>query len=363
MKSLYLHEVHETFNARFGVVNDCEVVSHYGDWKAEYAALTSSAAVMDLSFRSRLCIVGTDRASWLNGQVTNNIKNLQPGSGCYAALVSAKGKIQSDLNVFVLQEEILLDFEPGLSTTVTQRLEAYIIADDVQIVDASDSYGLLSLQGPRVDEVLPNLGLNVEVAQKNFSLCVVKDATLGEICIARNPRFGTNGFDLFIPAASLGAVFDKLFAACRELGGGICGFDPSETARIEAGIPRYGVDMDESNLVPEAGIGDRAISYAKGCYIGQEVIARIRTYGQVTKALRGLILADDLKPLPLKGTRILNNGTDVGYLASTIFSPRFKKNIAMGYVRKEVNQPGTKLSLALPDSSTSDLAVVSLPFE
>src|ERR1051325_8187905 len=128
---------------------------------AGYQALTEGAAFIDLSNRGRLCLIGADRQAFINGQVTNNVKDLRPGQGCYAALVNAKGKMTTDLNVFVLQDEILLDFEPGLAQTVQAHLEKFIIADDVQIVDASSSYGLISVLGPQAISACESIGWRV----------------------------------------------------------------------------------------------------------------------------------------------------------------------------------------------------------
>src|SRR6266850_1391343 len=135
MTPLGLHEFHGELNARFTEVNGIEVVEDYGDWLAEHAALRKSAGVLDLSFRSRLVLTGADRVRLLNGQVTNNVKDLPVGEGCYAALVTNKGKMQSDLNIYILPEEILLDFEPGLSGAIVDRFNKFIIADDVQVID------------------------------------------------------------------------------------------------------------------------------------------------------------------------------------------------------------------------------------
>jgi folate-binding protein YgfZ len=358
---LQLHEFHEGLSARFTEVNGSEVVEHYGDVLAERAALRSAAGVIDLSGRSRLCLTGADRVRFLNGQVTNNVKDLRVGEGCYAALVTAKGRLQSDLYVYALANELLLDFEPGLSAAISQRLEKYVIADDVQVVDAAPHYGLLSAQGPRSAAVVQGLGLPWEVPAGLMAVATVNDVTLGELYLMNNSRFGGNGFDLFVPVAALGAVMDKLVAAARESDGQACGWVACEMARIEAGIPRYGVDMDESNLAPEAGLEGRAISYTKGCYIGQEVISRIRTYGQVAKALRGLRLADNLKQLPVKGDKLFHAGKDVGNITSALASPALKANIALGYVRKEVNEVGTGLTLRT-GGGDSEAKVVGLPF-
>lgn len=354
-----------------------EVVADYGDYPAEHAALHESAGVLDLSFRGRVCLTGADRVRFLHGQITNDVKKLRVGEGGYAALTTAKGKMQSDLNVFVLQDELLLDFEPGYAATVTERLEKYIVADDVQVVDVASLYGLLSVQGPQAEAVVRALALFTEIPGQPLASTKVTDATLGEIYLVNDARLqpqtnalgvrgqakgdpalvgnpkapsplrsagaGQNGFDLFVPTDSLGAVADKLIAAAKTLGGRACGWNAFETARIEAGIPRFGVDRDETNLPQECGIEARAVSYTKGCYIGQEVLNRIHSMGHVNRELRGLRLADDLKSLPVKGDKLFHGEKEVGHLTSAVQSPRLNTCIALGYVRRETGPTGTEL--------------------
>jgi aminomethyltransferase len=359
--ALPLHEFHNGLDACFIEVNSMEVVDHHGDALAEHAALRESAGVLDLSFRGRLVLTGADRKRFLNGQVTNHVKDLQPGEGCYAALVTAKGKMVSDLNIFCLTEELLLDFEPGFTGAVRQRFERYIIADDVQLVDAAPHYGLLSVQGPKSTEVVNQSGLGLSLPEKPLSVTSVNEPTLGETYCVNHPRVATTGFDLFVPVAALAAVADKLIAAARAVDGRACGWQALEMARIEAGLPRFGVDMDDTNLAPEAGLEERAISYSKGCYIGQEIIARLRTYGQVAKSLRGLLLPDDLPALPKNGDKLFHGGKEAGYITSALASPTFRRNIALGYVRRECNALGTELRLPVAERDFS-ARIVPLPF-
>ncbi|HXJ61241.1 MAG TPA: glycine cleavage T C-terminal barrel domain-containing protein [Verrucomicrobiae bacterium] len=360
MHELSLHEFHQAAGARFTELNGWEVAAHYGDTQAEYRALQQNAAVLDLSFRSRICLTGADRIRFLNGQVTNNVKDLAVGQGCYAALVNAKGRLQSDFNIYCLPEEVLLDFEPGLSALVAERFNQFIIADDVQVVDVAALYGLISVQGPRASEVVATLeGLTELPARDRFMR--VACPTLGEIYCMNQPRGTASGFDLFTPSASLAPLANLLWNAARQLGGGLGGWDALEMVRIEAGIPRFGADMDDTNLAPETGIDERAISYTKGCYIGQEVIARIRTYGQVAKALRGLWLPENLSPLPIRGDKLYHSGREAGYVTSALASPALGRNIALGYVRREWNQPGTALELSTAAGVTT-VQVVALPF-
>ncbi|MBC8095261.1 MAG: aminomethyl transferase family protein [Akkermansiaceae bacterium] len=344
MHPLLLHEFHHELNGRFAGLNGAEVVNDYGDGLAEHTALMQSAGVIDLSFRSRICLLGADRVRFLHGQVTNDVKRLRSGEGCYAALVTAKGRMQSDLNIHCLQDELLLDFEPGLTQAVTLRLEKYLVADEVQIVDVAAHYGLLSVQGPRAETVISSLGIFNEVPKEPFRFVKVTDATLGEIYLMNQPRLGGVGRDLFVPTNSLGAVADKLIAAAKNAGGRASGWQAFEAARIEAGIPRFGVDMDESHLPPEAGLSPRAVSYNKGCYIGQEVLNRIHTIGQVSRELRRLEFGEGAM-LPLKGDKLFQNGKEAGYVTSAIRSPASNRNLGLGYVRREVNRAGTVLTV------------------
>ncbi|MCI0351235.1 MAG: hypothetical protein L0Z53_17565, partial [Acidobacteriales bacterium] len=249
--------------------------------------------------------------------VTNDVNGLAVGQGCYAAIVTAKGKIESDANIYCLEDALLLDFEPGLTKKIAARFEKYVIADDVQIEDASQQFAMFTVQGAEANPP-------THVGGYSF----------------QNARGTRSGFDLFVPVAEKDSV---------KLPGRRCSEEALEIVRIESGVPRFGIDMDETNLAPEAGIEARAISYTKGCYIGQEVISRIRTYGQVARALRGL----RCEALPNRGDKLLLDGKEVGYVTSAVFSPVLKANIALGYVRKEHNAIGTKLDGA---------EIVQLPF-
>jgi folate-binding protein YgfZ len=324
----------------------------------EYAFLRESAGVIDLSSRSRLCVAGADRVRFLNGQVTNNVKDLKAGEGCYAALVNAKGRMESDLNIYCLPDELLLDFEPGLASTVSLRLEKYIIADDVQIVDVSSSYRMLTVQGPRSGDVIKRAGISAPAPALHWTKTSQES---GEIYCMNNARGTTLGFDIFVPASMWAVFYQNALQAAQELDGGASTLEALEVVRIEAGIPRFGIDMDHSNLAPETGIESRAISYSKGCYIGQEVISRIRAYGQVAKSLRGLRLPAELSFLPGKHDKLFHSGKEVGYVTSATWSPKFKTNLALGYVRRERNKPGTVLQVG-PANGQFNVVVCDLPF-
>lgn len=361
MNPLRMHEVHEALGGRFSGLADMEVVSDYGDPSAEYAAVRTAVGVVDLGFRGRLCLTGSDRVRLLNGQVTNDVKALATGHGCAAAFCSPKGRLVADVVIHALPDELLLDFEPGLSTALVERLEHHIVAEDVQVVDVTPHYGLLTLQGPRAAETLSRLELFESLPEKPLQITTAGNETLGELYLARRSRAGLPGFDLYVPVDSQEAVLDHLAAAARDCGGRLAGFEALDLARFEAGLPRFPVDMDETHLPPEAGLDRDAISYSKGCYTGQETIARIRTYGQVTKALRGLQLPDDGAPLPMKGDKLMRNGREAGSITSARESAFLRGRFALGYVRKESNAPGTELIL-VSGGRESTVRVVDLPF-
>ena len=328
------------------------------EFELHYQYLRKSAGVIDLSARSRVCVTGADRQRFLNGQVTNNVKDLKVGQGCYAALVTAKGKMQSDLFIYCLADELLLDFEPGLTRAVTERLEKYVIADDVQMVDVSELYGMFTVQGPCSAEVIKAVGLEPPLVNLSWTK---GHESRGEVYCMNNARGAAAGFDLFVPSEDLKRMSDRLVEAASNAEGGMSSVDVLDVVRIEAGIPKFGVDMDETNLASEAGIEARAISYTKGCYIGQEVISRIRAFGQVAKSLRGLRLPSEIPQLPQKGDKLFHNAKEVGYVTSSCRSPILQGNIALGYVRREHHDPGTWVEIGAVDSSIK-ATVCDLPF-
>ncbi len=344
---LELREHHRLHGATFTQDHPCEDVLHYGDWQAEHACLKQTCGLLDLGCRGRICVVGADRVKFLHGQVTNDVAGLKDGEGCYAFLVNAKARIQSDLNIYRLENELLLDFEPGLTEAVMQRLDQYLIADDVQLVDAAPHYSLLSVQGPKSATAMEKLSWLGSLPLKARQMQVATVDGLGEIYVARLARTGSEGFDLFVPVGALETVWNQVAAAVAGAGGRPCGWQALETARVEAGIPRYGQDMTDANLAPETALGEMAIHYKKGCYIGQEIIARVRTYGQAARELRRLIFPPEMK-MPVKSAQVLLHvGKEAGHVTSCVWSPAMGCCVGLGYVRKEWHQPGQKLDMQI----------------
>ena len=361
MSALALHDYHCELKARFSQVNGMEVVADYGNFSAEYDAIHNHAAILDMSFRGRFCLTGNDRKRFLNGQVTNDVLKLNPGQGCYAMVVNQKARVVGDAFIHCLDGELLLDCEPGTEENIIQRLEQFIIADDVQVVRVAHLYGLLTIQGPKAGEVVMSTLSLPALPGGDFSSISCQHPACGELYCMRTPRLGKPGLDIFVPLGSLEATMNALVERARAYGGGPAGWLAFETARVEAGIPRHCADMDQSNLAPEADVFERAISYSKGCYIGQEIIARIRAHGHLNRKLNGLRLEGPPDLLPPKGAKLVCGGKEAGYITSAVFSPTLNQNIALGYVRREFEIPDQELTVELP-AGTARARVCPLPF-
>src|SRR5215831_7879803 len=200
-------------------LNSAAGMGDSGNLQKEDEAVWESAGVFDLSSRGRLCLAGGDRVRFLHGQVTNDVKGLRVGEGCYAALITAKGKMQSDLNVYCLPEELLLDFEPGLTAIISQRLEKYVIADDVQIIDVAGNYGLLTVQGPKSASVIRALGIGDGLPGKPFGFARNAESAFGEIHLMNQPRLGTTGYDLLVPVDGIERAKKELIVRATAEGG------------------------------------------------------------------------------------------------------------------------------------------------
>ena len=354
MPTNLLHDYLSQQGAQFGGIAGEQVAQNYGDTITEYRSLIESVALVDLSFRGCIAVLGDDRVKFINGQVTNEVAGLKPGQGCYAALVNAKAKMQADLHVYRLDDELILDFEPGLLEAVTERLESHIVADQVELIDASPHFGLLSLQGPKTADALTSLGL--ALPGEPFAHVKLPLDEFGEVYVMNNSRYGTAGCDLYISTGHLGEAAKRLAKAVEGQGGRLAGWQAAEIARVEAGIPRFGIDMDNKTLPPEAGLETCAISYSKGCYIGQEIIARIRTYGRVNRTIVGYRLESDLA----SGTQLTDDsGQTVGTLTSVIDSPRFGP-IALGFAKRGSETPCQVFTAREP--SQGQATVTEIPF-
>lgn len=349
----------------FGKLNGVEIILDYESTRAEAKRLRACVGILNLSSRGRICLLGEDRHRFLNGQVTNDVARLAEGAGCYTLITNRKGIIQFDAAVYRLPEEILLDLEPGTAKPLAACFQKFMVADDVEIVDAAPHFGLLSIQGPLSNNLLKALDVAEARQLQNLHDVIRKTTTdIGECYVAKHPRTGSDGYDVFVPQEFLGRLQSRLLDQALSLGGGLCGWRSLETLRIEAGIPRHPIDTSPAILAPELGREEQTISYSKGCYIGQEVINRIRSVGRINRRLVGVVL-DSVAGNLFGATGALLNTEEkaVGFLTSAAYSDAVKRTIGLAFVKRGFWESGTSLHFKMESESSLYKATVSeLPF-
>ncbi len=322
----------------------------------EYAAVCEKAGLIDLSFRTQVKFTGEDRSDFLQGMLSNDVKALRPGDGCPATLLTEQGRIVADLRVYAEESAILLDLDTRIKEKTVEALGRFIIADDVEVEDLSAHQVTLAVQGPAAAEVLTTAGLS-SLPERELQH---RDATIAEVQVRviRSDQTGKGGYEFHVPSDRTPVVWQALAQLDGLLPVGHAALD---MLRVEAGIPWYGLDMDEDRIVLEVGL-DRAISFNKGCYLGQEVVERASARGHMNRLLIGLLLQDEgQEVLPTRGDRLVKNDKEVGWLTSVTTSPTLGRPIALGYVRREYGEAGTRLRIDRPDTDMI-AEVVKLPF-
>ncbi|PTL84162.1 folate-binding protein YgfZ [Vitiosangium sp. GDMCC 1.1324] len=353
MEPLSLHFLHEQAGARFQEVNGREVVADHGDGDAEYRAAREAVALHDATYREALRITGEDRASFLHGMVTQEVKGLGAGASTYAAMITVKGAMVADARILRREADLLLDLEPGLGAKVREFLEKFLISEDAELHEATNELGVLRLLGPRTADLLGTVtGSPFTPLPQDTTRAVTLAGQ--EVVLVGSTRVEPHGVDVLVPRAGLEAVWKALVAAGAGFGLKPLGWWALETLRVEAGVPRYGQDMVDTTIPLEANL-THAISYNKGCYIGQEVIARATFRGHMNRKLAGLLLgATEASP----GTELKKDGKKVGWVTSVVRSPGKGQNVALGYVHRDHLEPGTVLTVG---EGPAEATVAALP--
>ncbi len=291
----------------------------------KYAAVKHGCGLLDVSDRGKLALTGTEAKEFLHGQVTNDVNALAPGSGCYAAFLTHKGKMRGDLRILDLGHELFLDCERGVLQALFTLVNRYKLGRDVELHKRTLEHGLLSLVGPRSDEVVRA----ADLPQSEHA------SVAGDIADARITLVRTwAGIDVICDATDTTRVKEAL-----EADGAVPISDTAvEVLRAEYGRPRYGVDLDESVIPQEAGLNERAVSFTKGCYVGQETVARLFYKGKPNRHLRTLVLS---APVPT-GVRVVHGEREVGVLGTSVVSPTHGP-IALALIRREAQAGDTVL--------------------
>jgi tRNA-modifying protein YgfZ len=309
--------------------------------RSAYRALTEGAALLDRSELGKLALTGAQAAEMLNGQISNDVEALAPGAGCYAALLTNKGKMLADVRVLQTGEELLLLTERAALQALFDQIRRGAIGWQAELHKRTLQQGLLSVIGPRVREVVA--GAEALPADEHANRAAEIDGA-AVLLIATDL-----GVDVVCAAEDTARVREALLAA-----GAVAVDEASaEVVRVETGRPRYGIDVDDTTIPQEAGLNDRAVSFTKGCYVGQETVARLHWRGKPNRHLRGLRLSE---PAP-SGTPLRLGEREVGRLGSVAVSP-VHGPIALAIVRREAG-PGD--TLAVGDGGVS-AQVVDLPF-
>jgi folate-binding protein YgfZ len=345
--------------AAFGEVAGGEVARHFGDGAAEYRAAREGAALADRADRARIRLWGKDPARMVHGLITNELLKAEPGRAVYAAMLTPKGRMVADLRVFRRADgEVLLDVAREALDGTRDHLKKMVPPMFARWAEATDAVAEIGVYGPRSREVLAKVVEGALPAEEDDF--TEPDFDGARLLVAATREAGLEeGFDVFVPAEQATA----LWTALRAGGARPAGFGALETLRVEAGRPRYGTDLTEETIPTEAyestGMMQRAISFSKGCYTGQEVIVRIAHRGHVNRHLRGLRLGDAPAPAPKTPLVHPETGKAIGWITSVAFSPRLGETIALGYVRREV-QPGGQVRLGGADGAL--IRVSELPF-
>jgi aminomethyltransferase len=322
---------------------------------AGYEALRSTAAWLDLSARGKIKASGEDRARLLHAMTTNQVQQLTPGTGCYAYFLTAQGRILADANILCRPDYFLLDTEPETRDKLLHHLDSYIIADDVTLEDLTAETATIAVEGPQAEAILLKLG--APAPEQDYA-----STEWGERLVVRATYVGGQGFFILTPAGDKDRFIQELASAGVQRGSE----EAFRVVRIENGRPRYGEDITERYLAQETN-QPRAINYQKGCYLGQEIVERVRSRGQVHRVLMPLTIDTSEPPLP--GTKLqpppaanascetpgceptaageqIAIGSNAGEISSAAFSPALGKVVALAYVRVEHARPGLALSLA-----------------
>ncbi len=335
----------KTSPLRTGNYHGAEAAVAFSTFAEEFEALRSGAGVYEATWRAKIVVTGEDRVRWLNGTITNNVRDLAPGNGVYSFVLNAQGRIQGDLTAFQRGDYFLLVTDASQAANLIAWFDRYIIMDDVELANVSDKLASLGVKGPKAAEDLRNAGFPADLQPLEVVDAVWND--IG-ISVARGPSERFPEYEIWFAPENMATVWNALLNA----GAVPVGVEALEAFRISSGVPAFGQDIRERDL-PQETEQKHALHFVKGCYIGQEIVERIRSRGNVHRGLMGFAL---LQSVPV-GTKLTKDGKDVGEITSVAQLPS-QQFIALGYVRREAGAVGTTLA-----AGESTATVHSIPFE
>ena len=337
--------------ARLGEYRGVATPARFTDPQAEFEALRKGCGVYDLGFRAKISLTGSDRVRWLNGMVTNNVRDLAVGHGVYAFILNPQGRILGDLYAYNRGESLLLDTDHAQLEKILATFEHFIIMDDVEVANVSEEFAALGIGGAKSRQVLNATGFDVPDL---LPLQFVQTAWQGVECtLVRSEDERQESYEIWLDPGQVKQLWNCLLA----VGASPVGSDAIERKRIFDGIPLYGVDIRERDL-PQETEQTRALNFSKGCYVGQEIVERIRSRGAVHRKFTGF-LAEGSRPIS-PGAKIAANEKEVGEITSTtsVNLGGTMRQIALGYIRREVGLPGKEVFIG-----ETNATVIQLPFD
>jgi len=354
-----LYESQKALGAQFEDAFGWEMAAMFGEAFEEHRHVRESVGLIDLSSHGSILIGGKESVQFLNGLVTNDVKGLGAGHGMKAAFLTGHGKVKALCRIIGLGDQYLVINDPQTHKKVFDYVFPFTYAGDFKAEDASDRYRILSVQGPRSLSVMKEVCFEPvpDLREHDWIQTIVGGQ---QVLVVRASRTGELGYDVLVPEEGLGDVWDFLLVKGEFHGIRPFGFAALDTLRIEAGIPVYGVDVDESNMMLETGLAD-AVSFQKGCYTGQEAVAMATYRGHVSKRFSGLTVSSD--QVPVHGDKIAwpETGKEIGYVTSGLSSITLGKTIALGYVKYGFFDPGTALEVR-STNAVAPAIVSALPF-
>ncbi len=333
--------------------------SLYTDISSEVESVRNSAGIIDLSQRGKLKLSGEEHLKLLQGMLTNDVIKLKTSEGVYATSLTPKGKMIADMKVHKLRDNVILDLEPHVTEEFYKYLLKYRLSYRADIEDVTQKLSLFHVCGPDAVHVIKQIFDTVREPLNEFDS--VRSEGDGTALIIKINRTGETGYDIYADKNEGKDIWSDMIGSSSVDGFRPFGSEAMEVLRIEAGIPVLGKDMDENTIPIEAGLW-KALDFEKGCYIGQEVIARIKWRGRVNWHLVGFKV-DGLKKVPEPGSEIFVEGKKAGKLTSCTYSPTLNRVIATGYIRREFNEDSLKVNIAdLSDGLYIKASVCTLPF-
>lgn len=359
MKQLRLREQHLKLGVVFGESTGWEVPLHYGDPIAEHAAVRNAVGIADLSHRGKLRVTGEDRVKWLQSIISNDILPLTAGHGIYSGFLTHKGKMVSYFRVYALPDALIVEDVGEIGDTTYQALRKFLLyGTKANMENLGETWGLLLASGPKAGELIQR-AFGTDVSSLKPLAFVTQGIGGRQGLLIRTDETGETDVEILVPVDGLADVWERLWTIGQPLGLKPFGATARDALRLEAGLPRAGIDLTEEIVPPEANLEGKAFSLSKGCYPGQEVVARMDTYGSVRRRMVGLMLHDPV--IPPKGAKLFSGDREVGWISSAAHSPSFDRTIAMGFPLRDFTQPGTMLTVEL-EGRRYDATVRPLPF-